>query len=75
LDVVAIAEGLVCSGSLDGSIRVWRTGEAADDEAERTLVPEGARDAVHSLSAWGRSLISGHTSGKLRMWSVVTGAC
>ncbi len=57
LDVVAIAEceGRVCSGSLDGSIRVWRTGEAADDEAELTLVPEGARDDVHSLSAWGGS--------------------
>jgi WD40 repeat protein len=52
----------------------WRmSGEAAD--LERSLVPEGDRDAVHSLSSWGGRLISGHGSGRLRVWNVVTGAC
>jgi WD40 repeat protein len=76
-EVAAFAEceGRVCSGSLDGSIRVWRmTGEAAD-EPERRLVPEGPRDEVHSLAAWKGHLISGHASGQLRVWNVVTGAC
>jgi hypothetical protein len=68
-------EGLVCSGSLDGSILVWSmTGEAAD-EPERRLVPEGPRDEVQSLAAWKGRLISGHDSGQLRVWNVVTGAC
>jgi hypothetical protein len=68
-------EGRVCSGSLDGSILVWRmTGEAAD-EPERRLAPEGPRDEVHSLAAWKGRLISGHGSGQLRVWNVVTGAC
>jgi WD40 repeat protein len=50
------------------------TGEAAD-EPERRLEPEGPRDEVHSLAAWKGRLISGHDSGQLRVWNVVTGAC
>ena len=76
-DVMTVAEceGRVCSGSLDGSIRVWSMQGEATDEAEQTLVPEGARDAVICLSVWGSLLISGHGSGKLRVWTLATGAC
>ena len=68
----------MCSGSADGSIRVW--GGAAL-EHERTLrddEEDGGGDAeggVHSLAAWEARLISGHRSGAIRVWSVATGAC
>ncbi len=76
-DVWAVAEceGRVCSGSADGSIRVWRAAGEAAAEPERTLVPEGGTDCVYSLSAWEGRLISGHITGKLRVWSAATGAC
>jgi WD40 repeat protein len=72
-DVTALAEceGRVCSGSDDGSIWVWRMGEATEER----LLYAGAKDAVLSLSAWESHLISGHASGELRVWNVVTGVC
>jgi WD40 repeat protein len=70
---VAEYEGRVCSGSYDGSIRVWTmTGDVA---AEQIISPINAGDSVFSLSAWDGRLISGHSSGRLRAWNVVTGAC
>ena len=76
-DVMAISEckGRVCSGSLDGTIRVWSMLVETAVEPERTLESEGPKDGVYSLSAWRGRLISGHGSGKLRMWNVATGAC
>ena len=76
-DVIALAEceGRVCSGSVDGSIRVWSNMGELTEESERTLVPIGTNDPVYSLSAWEGRLISGHDTGKLRVWNVVTGAC
>jgi WD40 repeat protein len=74
--VLAVAkfEGRVCSGSEDGSIRVWHTmGEAAAHV--RTLAPAGSRDPVNSLAVCEGRLISGHGSGRLRVWNVATGAC
>ena len=38
-------------------------------------MPKEAKDPVYSLSAWEGRLISGHHTGKLRVWNVVTGAC
>ena len=78
--VLAIAQcgaGRVCSGSMDGSINVWRmTGtREAPQGPERRLAPEGGVDPVHSLSVWEGRLISGHGSGKLRVWDVDTGTC
>jgi hypothetical protein len=72
---VAVCGGRVCSGSMDGWIRVWSaTGEATDsDEPKGMRLPEG--DAVLSLSAWEGRLISGNSSGKLWVWNVVTGTC
>ena len=70
---VVECEGRVCSGSGDGSIRVWSmTAEATE---ERTLVPAGAKDDVCSLSVWAGRLISGHNGGRLMVWNVVTGTC
>jgi WD40 repeat protein len=73
--VLAIAEcdGRLCSGSQDGSIRVW---DWATLEHERTLLDEqNRRDSVWSLAAWEGHLISGHVSGVIRVWNVATGAC
>ena len=70
-------EGRVCSGSLDGSIKMWKTtgpGEATDEQPGLRHA-NGDRDPVYSLSAWEDRLVSGHCSGKLRVWNVVTGAC
>ena len=75
-NVWALAEvgGRVCSGSQDGSIRVWSmVGEAT--EPERMLVSGKTHCSVHSMSAWEGRLISGHNDGMLRVWDVVTGAC
>jgi WD40 repeat protein len=76
-DVRAVAEcaGRVCSGSRDGTIRVWGAAGAAAEDPGRPLVPEGPKDAVYSLAAWGGRLVSGHGSGRLRVWNVATGAC
>jgi WD40 repeat protein len=73
--VVSIAEcdGRMCSGSPDGSIRVWG---GTTLEHERTLRDEqNRRDCVWSLAAWEGNLISGHGSGVIRVWNVATGAC
>ena len=77
-NVSALAEvgGRVCSGSWDGSIRVWSmVGEATT--CERTLASDDASgsDSVWSMTAWDGRLISGHGSGKLRVWDVATGRC
>jgi hypothetical protein len=72
-EVAALAEcgGRVCSGSLDGSIRVWAR---ATGEHERTLRADADADAVRALAAWEGRLISAHGS-KLRVWDAATGAC
>ena len=88
VSALAECEGRVCTGSWDGSILVWSTtGDAAEGRAagagaaaaapERALEPEGDHDSdgVHSLAAWGGRLVSGHGSGRLRVWDVATGAC
>ena len=70
---VAECEGRMCSGSWDGSIRVWG---GASLEHERTLRDEEhAEDVVFSLAAWEGHLISGHDSGAIRVWNVATGVC
>jgi hypothetical protein len=77
-DVRAIAEcaGRICSGSLDGSIRVWSmTGEQGPVLVPEGRVPAVPNDGIYSLSAWEDRLMSGHSSGKLRVWNVATGAC
>jgi WD40 repeat protein len=74
-DVGALAkcEGRICTGSFDGSIRVWG---GTSLEHERTLRDEeDADDGVRSLAVWEWHLISGHASGAIRVWNVATGAC
>jgi hypothetical protein len=68
---LALCDGRVCSGSSDGSIRVWNR---ATLQHERTL-REVVDDPVSTLAAWEGCLISGHESGELRVWNVQTGAC
>jgi WD40 repeat protein len=67
--------GRMCSGSFDGSIRVW---SGASGEHERTLQANDANedsDFVYALAAWEGRLISCHESGRLRVWNVATGEC
>ena len=77
MTAVAKCDGRVCSGSMDGSIRVWSmTTEAVDRDApERTLVHGGDVDPVFALSVWQDRLISGHQSGEVRVWDVETLTC
>ena len=49
--------------------------EAMTEDSERRLAPVGAIDPVFALSVWDGRLISGHGSGKLRVWTLATGAC
>jgi hypothetical protein len=71
-EVTAVVEcdGRVCSGSLDGSIRVWARATGAH---ERTLRAAGA-DAVRALAAWGGRVVGAHGCA-LRVWCAATGAC
>ena len=65
---LAECEGRMCSGSEDGSIRIW---SLATLEEERVLDNEG--DSVKALAAWEDQVISGHRSGKVRVWDVASG--
>jgi WD40 repeat protein len=68
---VAECKGLVCSGSGDGSIRVWNRGAM---EFRQTLHKEH-NVAVRCLAVWEGRLVSGHADGKVRAWNVSTGTC
>ena len=68
---VAVWEGRVCSGSIDGTVRVWNR---ATLEEERVLLAEGDRFQVLSLAVWGGRVINGH-SNRLLVWSLHSGEC
>ncbi len=70
--VLAECKGWMCSGSGDGSIRVWG---GANLEHQRTLRDENFQDSLLSLAAWEGHLISGHVSGVIRVWNMTTGIC
>jgi hypothetical protein len=69
-NVMALAEcsGRMCSGSADGSIRVW---SITTLEEERVI--DNNNDGVWSLTVWEGELISGHESGRIRVWDVASG--
>jgi WD40 repeat protein len=69
-DIMALVEcsGRICSGSFDGSIRVW---SMTTLEEERVL--DNVGDWVLSLAVWEGELISGHGSGRIRVWDVASG--
>ena len=69
-DVISLVEceGRMCSGSEDGSIRVWRLDTLGE---ERVMLTEG--DAINALAAWEDQLISVHGSGRVCVWDVRTG--
>ena len=70
--VVSLAEGegRMFSGSLDGSIRVWRTETL---EQERVLQSEDEDDALSSLAVTDGRVISGYSSGRIRVWDAASG--
>jgi WD40 repeat protein len=69
-DVRALAEcsGRMCSGSADGTIRVWSM-----VTLEEVRVIENGNDEVYSLAVWEGELISGHESGRIRVWDAASG--
>ena len=69
--VVSLAQcaGRMCSGSWDGSIRVW---SIATLEQERVIESDGV-DAVLALAVREGEVISGHGSGRIRVWDVESG--
>jgi hypothetical protein len=68
--VTSLAEcsGRMCSGSVDGTIRVWGMTTL---EEERVL--DNGGDVVWSLAVWEGELISGHGSGRIRVWDAASG--
>ena len=65
----------MCSGSADGSIRVWKLDTL---EGERVLQSKwvgsaNSDDSVHALAVWDGQLISGHGSGRVLVWDACTG--
>ncbi len=76
---ILLCDEQICSGSEDGSIRVW---SRASGEHLRTFTAnenadmgDGSVDPVVALAVWESRLISGHGSGKLRAWNLATGEC
>ena len=84
---IAAIDGRICSGSSDGSIRVWSRASGAyeltmqayaesgysDFESDEEFDERG--DDVTALVVWEDRLISGHDSGLLRVWNVSKGSC
>ena len=70
-DVNALVEceGRMCSGSDDGSIRVWRLDTL---EEERVLLNERV-GGVLALAVWEGQIISGHGFGRVRVWDIRSG--
>jgi WD40 repeat protein len=69
---IAACEGRICSGSWDGTIRIWNR---ASLEVERTLQAGGGALQVYSLVVWEGHVIGGYVDGQLRVWSLATGEC
>ena len=71
--VLALAEceGRMCSGSADGSIRIWNM-QTLEEERVLRSGTEGD-EGVNALSVWGIHLISGHQSGRVRVWDLASG--
>ncbi len=64
-------DGRICSGSYDGSIRVW-----SRESGEKVRILQefrGERDGVNALASWEGCLISGHDRGKVRVFNMVAG--
>ena len=76
--LVRFGHRLVCSGSTDGTLRIWpRSYRPADNVLHRPSIVYSAGDgaAVLCLAQWQGLLISGHDDGALRAWEPATGRC
>ena len=62
----------MCSGSWDGSIRVWRMDTLEEERVLRDECDTGD-EVVFALAVWEGQLLSGDGSGRVRVWDVSTG--
>jgi len=74
-DVRAFAawEGRICSGSEDGTVRIWNRASLEEERALR--VEDGAPCGVRSLAVWEGRVVVGYSDGRLRVCSLATGEC
>lgn len=76
---VSPPSGLLFSGGLDATIRVWELNAASGQFAcTATLSKDsggGHRAAVHTLVVAGQFLFSGDRNGELKVWSLGDGSC
>ena len=72
---LAECEGRMCSGSADGSIRIWNMTTLEEERVLRSEAEDDGtvRQGVQALASWGGHLISGHYSGRVRVWDVASG--
>ena len=66
---LAPCAGRMCSGSTDGSIRVWNIATLVE---ERVIETDGD-DAIYTLTVREGEVTSWHFSGRIRMWDVGSG--
>ncbi|KAI0024447.1 WD40-repeat-containing domain protein [Xylariomycetidae sp. FL0641] len=65
-------DGLVISGSVDASVRVW---DARSQAAKPVQVLGEARDAVSAVAASGAVVVAGSVDGRVRSYDVRAGRC
>lgn len=71
--------GLLFSGGLDASIRVWELNAAAGVFSQRAALTHdsgnGHRAAVHALLVAGQFMFSGDRAGEVKVWNLADGQC
>ena len=68
---VAVCEGQICSGSMDGTVRVWNR----ETLEQQRVMKDYESGLVCALAVWEGRVISGHLDNRLRVWSMHTGEC
>ncbi|KIZ07216.1 NB-ARC domain-containing protein [Monoraphidium neglectum] len=76
---VSPQSGLLFSGGLDASIRVWELNAASGAFSQRAALTAdsggGHRAAVHALLVAGQFMFSGDRAGEVKVWNLGDGTC
>ncbi|KAI8467129.1 MAG: WD40-repeat-containing domain protein [Monoraphidium minutum] len=71
--------GMLFSGGLDASIRVWELNAAAGAFSQRAVLTAAAggghKAAVHALLVAGQFMFSGDRGGEVKVWNLADGSC